>query len=247
MSVLEQLSASVCNEPNKNDFIKDGLLYCGKCGTRKQTIVDWAGKKHKVNCICQCENEAYERKLDRKRTEAQKAAAKRNRPTCTRETRRSLANDDGRNSALTNVVKEYCRNFKAHKEVGSGICLHGKVRSGKTFMAECIANEIIAQGQKVYLVSAPEIAMSPNFRDSIEDVEKLKTCDLLIIDDLGVERKTEYIQEMMFSIIDYRNANKLPVIVTTNEDVETKAQTNDLMEARIYGRLREMCISILVN
>jgi DNA replication protein DnaC len=99
----------------------------------------------------------------------------------------------------------------------------------------------------VYLVSAPEIAMSPNFKDSIEDVEKLKTCDLLIIDDLGVERKTEYIQEMMFSIIDYRNANKLPVIVTTNEDVETKAQTNDLMEARIYGRLREMCISILVN
>jgi DNA replication protein DnaC len=128
-----------------------------------------------------------------------------------------------------------------------GLCLYGEVRSGKTFMAECIANEIIAQGQKVYLVSAPEIAMSSNFRDSIEDVEKLKICDLLIIDDLGVERKTEYVQELMFSVIDYRNANKLPVIVTTNEDVETKAQTNDLMEARIYGRLREMCISILVN
>lgn len=246
MDWLDILSANVSAEPKKGDFVKDGLLYCGKCNSRKQTIIEVGGKRRKVNCMCQCENEAWEKMQDARRTEQEQAAARRNKPKCTREIKRTLADDDGRNGQASEMARSYCADFIRRFDDGFGICFYGEVRRGKTFIAECIANEIIAKGYKVYMVSAPEIAASASFRENVENVEKLKACDLLIIDDLGVERKTEYIQEIMFAIIDYRNACRLPTIVTTNDDVEKKMQNGDMMDKRIYGRLKERSISVRV-
>ena len=77
------------------------------------------------------------------------------------------------------------------------------------------------------------------FLDSLGDY------DLLIIDDLGVERNTEYAMEQMFSIIDSRYRSGKPLIVTTNLKLDELKRPPDLAHARIYDRILERCAPIL--
>ena len=64
---------------------------------------------------------------------------------------------------------------------------------------------------------------------------------LLVIDDLGVERNTEYAMEQMFTVIDSRYRSKKPLIVTTNLKLEEIKNPPDLAHARIYDRILERC------
>ena len=71
------------------------------------------------------------------------------------------------------------------------------------------------------------------FLDSLGDY------DLLIIDDLGAERSTEYAMEQMFSIVDSRYRSGKPLIVTTNLKLDELKHPPDLAHARIYDRILE--------
>ena len=67
---------------------------------------------------------------------------------------------------------------------------------------------------------------------------------LLIFDDLGIERQSAYMQEMLFNIIDSRWRSGLPFIVTTNLSLDQIKQPDDLEYARIYDRILERCFPI---
>ena len=69
---------------------------------------------------------------------------------------------------------------------------------------------------------------------------------LLVIDDLGIERNTEYALEQVYSIIDERYKTKLPMIVTTNLTVGQLRSPEDAAHARIYSRVLEMCTPVHV-
>ncbi len=69
--------------------------------------------------------------------------------------------------------------------------------------------------------------------------------DLLIIDDLGVERSTEYAMEQMFFVIDSRYRSRRPMIITTNLKLAELKNPPDLAHARIYDRILERCAPIL--
>lgn len=71
--------------------------------------------------------------------------------------------------------------------------------------------------------------------------------DLLIIDDLGVERNTEYAMEQMFHVIDCRYRSRKPMIITTNLKLEEIKNPPDLAHARIYDRILERCAPILFD
>ena len=70
---------------------------------------------------------------------------------------------------------------------------------------------------------------------------------LLVIDDLGVERNTEYAMEQMFTVIDSRYRSKKPLIVTTNLKLEEIKNPPDLAHARIYDRILERCAPVLFS
>lgn len=70
---------------------------------------------------------------------------------------------------------------------------------------------------------------------------------LLILDDLGVERNTEFVLEQMFQIIDGRYRCCKPLIVTTNLRLEEIKHPVDLAHARIYGRILERCAPVLFD
>lgn len=67
---------------------------------------------------------------------------------------------------------------------------------------------------------------------------------LLIIDDLGIERNTEYAKEQVYNIIDERYKAKLPLIVTTNLTLDELKDSKELAYRRIYDRVLSMCVPV---
>ena len=78
-------------------------------------------------------------------------------------------------------------------------------------------------------------------------IASLDDYSLLVIDDLGVERSTEYAMEQMFTVIDSRYRSKKPLIVTTNLKLEEIKNPPDLAHARIYDRILERCAPVLFS
>ena len=70
---------------------------------------------------------------------------------------------------------------------------------------------------------------------------------LLIIDDLGTERGTDYVLEQVYQIIDQRYKNKQPLIVTTNLTWQEIKNAETTAMQRIYDRIVEMCLPVQVT
>ena len=95
-------------------------------------------------------------------------------------------------------------------------------------MSNCIANELLKNGKTVLYQTAPILLENViNYKmskqkDSLDNIYKsILDSDLLIIDDLGTERISSWALEKLYTIIENRNENKLPIIVTTRFDKES--------------------------
>lgn len=80
-----------------------------------------------------------------------------------------------------------------------------------------------------------------------EYIRALAGYELLIIDDLGAERSSEYSLENVFSVIDRRYRSRRPLIVTTNLPLPRIKTETDIEKRRIYDRILEMCIPLKVD
>jgi len=84
-------------------------------------------------------------------------------------------------------------------------------------------------------------------KDKADYIDELISYPLLIIDDLGSERSSEYAQEIVYSIIDGRYKAGKPLIITTNLTLDEIQNPQDMRYARIYDRILEMCVPIQFN
>ena len=80
-----------------------------------------------------------------------------------------------------------------------------------------------------------------------EYIQALSKYELLIIDDFGMERNTEYALENIFSVIDRRCCSERPLIITTNLSLTSMKQESDLLKKRIYDRVLQMCVPVKVD
>lgn len=78
-------------------------------------------------------------------------------------------------------------------------------------------------------------------------IDSLNQYSLLIIDDLGMERSTEFALEQVFNVIDTRYRSKKPLIVTTNLTLDELKNPYDLARRRIYDRVLEVCVPLKIN
>ena len=225
------------------------LAICERCGTPRECIINVLGVERKVPCLCQC---------GKAQRDADEQAAKKTENLRLIRDRRNdgfpdaemkawtFDKDDGGNPELTAVAKQYTNNFHDMLKMGKGLLLYGEVGTGKTFMGACIVNEVINQGYTAHATNFARIvnAVNAHYEDRQDIYDELNGYDLLMIDDLAAERDTEYMQEVVFNVIDARCRNRKPLIVTTNLTAKEMKNPDDTRKKRIYSRLYELCIPI---
>lgn len=231
---------------------EDGFLVCGNCHTRKEIEVEFPWGKIRPYCLCKCEKERQDREKAKEEEQKRKERIQRLRTNafpdgtladCTFD----RASDP--NNKLILAMQRYVENFKKFHAEGKGILLYGAVGTGKTFLAACTANAIIDKGIPTLMTSVSYIAnkLMGMFEGKNEYIESLNNYPLLVLDDLGAERNTEYMNEVVYTIINARYKARLPLIVTTNLTTEQLKAPTDVTMARTYSRVLEMCFPIKVE
>lgn len=231
---------------------EDGLLYCGKCHTPKQVRQPLLGEMKVLHCACKCSVERNKREAEeqRKRDRMQYLDGMRRTGFPDAEMRKwTFSNDDGGNTKIIDIARKYVENFDAMRSQGTGLLLYGNVGCGKSFAAACIANALIDRGTPCMMTNFSRIInrLQESFDGRQKYIDNLSRFDLLVIDDMAVERNTEYVWENVMNIVDSRYRSGLPLIVTTNLTIGELANPSDIRRQRVYSRLKEMCVPIEVT
>ena len=156
------------------------------------------------------------------------------------------------NKAIYEKCYNYARDFSQYKEQGAGLFFTGGVGTGKTHLAAAIANYLINDlvipvkfGNVTSLLSEIRSTYGEYAKETeAEVIYTLSNVDLLIIDDLGKENRTEWSNSIIYTIINNRYENYKPIIVTTN--LAIKELENRVGEATV-SRLIEMCEGIKMD
>ena len=235
-------------------FEKDGHVYCRKCKEKidSDPLNCLGNKKILFRRQCKCDRE--EESLRKEKEEADHIRrlreecfiTSRNLINCTFD--RVIAPD--RQEVI--IAKNFVKNLKELSKDNNGLIFHGNVGTGKTYLAACIANKIIEDYQiRVKMRNIPQIINDIEKGgfdiDKNDYYRKLSSVPLLILDDFGIERNTEYVNEMVYQIINTRYESKKPTIISTNIPLDVIMNgSNDINKERIYSRIREMCIPVKI-
>jgi DNA replication protein DnaC len=148
--------------------------------------------------------------------------------------------------ALTREIRVFVRDIGANLDSGRGLWLIGDVGTGKTSLAMLVSKAALDAGRSVAIYSMPRLLsdIKETYEDSSERsymqlFERLVGVDLLHIDDLGAEKRTDWVLEQLYSIINERWQEQRSIIVTTNLiDVD---ELREQIGPRTVSRLHEMC------
>ncbi|WP_322176668.1 ATP-binding protein [Acutalibacter caecimuris] len=229
-------------QPQDEDYVgPDGLLYCGKCHTRKQHRVLVGGEERLIGQLCQCQ--AEQKRAEKQAIEQQAGAQRLQRRRKELITNKLLLDCSFQGAVETDVIKK-CRNYAqalCRGRVGNrGLLLWGGVGSGKTFAAACVANFAIDNGVVAKITSLPRVNGS-NMDERRKFLDAMPGWGLLVLDDLSTERDTATANETTFQVINTRYESKKPMIITTNLSIEQLHHPENQHQARIYDRVLEVC------
>lgn len=245
--------ANTSNEV-EGDYIDDsGFLCCGNCHARKQTETQWPdGGMRKVPIICNCREEEWKATEERIRKEEEMHELRRVKISSMMDTAFEAAVFSNYQKNKTNerhwkIATNYCKEFQTMLEKNQGLLLYGNPGTGKSYTAACIANYLLNESTSVVMTSFVKILQEMQGFDKEREgafANKLSNVRLLIIDDLGAERNTDYALEKVYGIIDNRYRAKKPLILTTNLTLSQMQAANDIRYERIYDRIFEMCYPV---
>jgi DNA replication protein DnaC len=144
---------------------------------------------------------------------------------------------------VVSAVRSYVRNVNERLDEGRGMWLVGDIGTGKTTLAMLVSKAAIEAGRTVAIYSLPRLLNL--IRSAIESeggmvsfLERLTSVDLLHIDDLGVENKTDWVLEQLYSIINTRYEDERAMLLTTNLEI---AELREQFGERTLSRLLAIC------
>jgi DNA replication protein DnaC len=167
---------------------------------------------------------------------------------------------NNKNKAAFDTAYKYANEFEKYYKDGMGLIFIGNYGTGKTHLAAAICHEVIKQnyqpifGTTITLLGNIKATYDNFYVETNENtiIERYANCDLLVIDDLGKERPTEWAVEKLYYIINSRYENCLPIIITTNYGIDkliNRLTVKDNIETgeAIASRIYEMCRGVYMD
>lgn len=138
---------------------------------------------------------------------------------------------------------DYAANFSEIKKTGRSFLMLGKVGTGKTHLSVGIALQIMRNGHSAVFTSASKMlrAIKDTYRkdsdySESDVIKKYTSCGLLIVDEVGVQRGSEYEKDMLFDVINERYESIKPTIILSNLAID---EVKQFLGERVFDRLRE--------
>lgn len=255
-----EMLASASRPQERAGDVRDenGILLCGVCGKPREREMTVKNGDEELTVVvgteCDCMREERER---RKREEAERKdreAIIKLRRLSMMDKRLSEATFDNttitkENERVVGMAMRYVDKFDRMMEVNQGLLLWGKPGTGKSHLAACIANALLDKGVPVVMTSCIRLMDEMFNSDEAEGsiLSRINTAKLLILDDLGAERGTEYAMEKVYDIIDARYRACKPMVITTNLTLDQLKTEPDSAKGRVYSRVLEICHPIRVE
>jgi DNA replication protein DnaC len=159
-----------------------------------------------------------------------------------------MARDPGR-APVYDVVREFIEAIGERLAEGDGIWLMGDVGTGKTTLAMLVSKAAVEAERAVAIYSLPRLLArirrtydaEAGEQSYVEFFERLTEVDLLHIDDLGAEKRSDWVLEQLYALINERYETQRSILVTTNLPHDA---LEEQIGARTVSRLNEMCDEI---
>ena len=166
-------------------------------------------------------------------------------------------NSNSENELAIAIAKDYVnKNITIAND--NGLIIMGESGVGKTHLAASIANKliendkIVLMGRLTTLLDIIKGTFKDNTKSENELIELYSNVDMIIIDDLGTEKISNWALEKLYTIIENRNENRLPIIITTRFDKQglierfSQCQDEQLVDA-IISKLYQMCYGVTLK
>jgi DNA replication protein DnaC len=149
------------------------------------------------------------------------------------------------------AVREYLHGLDENLAAGRGAWFFGPPGTGKTTLAMLISKQALERGHSVAIYSLPKLLArirrtfeSEHGGDSYSSFfERLTSVDLLHIDDLGAEKRSDWVLEQLYALVNERYESQRSILVTTNLD---EIQLKEQIGRRTVSRLVEMCSGCMI-
>jgi DNA replication protein DnaC len=149
-------------------------------------------------------------------------------------------------ATVVGVVREYVERLDENLREGRGLWLMGDVGTGKTSLAMLVSKATLELGRSVAIYSLPRLLSrirrtydaEAGEQSYLEFFERLTAVDLLHVDDLGAEKRSDWVLEQLYALVDERYESQRSIVVTTNLD---QASLEEQIGARTVSRLVEVC------
>ena len=161
------------------------------------------------------------------------------------------------NKNAVEMIKDYT-NKCINNALNKGIIITGESGVGKTHLASSVANKLIENDKIVLIGRLSQLLdiIKETFKNSEKSenelIELYSNVDMLIIDDLGTEKISNWALDKLYTIIENRNENRLPIIITTRFDKDELIERFKLAEDKalsdaVISKLYQMCYGITLK
>jgi len=143
-------------------------------------------------------------------------------------------------------VRSFVESLDERLGAGRGLWLFGDTGTGKTTLAMLISKAALEAGHSVAIYSLPKLLArirrtydsEPGGDSYLSFFERLTSVDLLHIDDLGAEKRSDWVLEQLYALINERYEEQRSMLITTNLPHE---ELEDQIGARTVSRLSQIC------
>ena len=235
--------------------------YCKQIVPKKRLVI--LGVEKIVQPVCRCEVEAWEREVHEALERHKKAEVERKFSISSLGERfedcrfETFTMRPGSEKAFR-FAEDYAERFELYG--GDSLLIWGVPGNGKSHLAAAICHRLKERGKTVVFQTMTELLerIRSTFRQNSKEHEReimdaLQHCDLLVLDDLGAEKVSDWTLDVLFRIIDGRYRQKKPTMFTTNFSPtellyrfmpDKSSAEHEIAAKRIHDRILEVSVIV---